>query len=62
MSFNEQSVVTVVLPIAYTKCLAGIISDIGTARINYGFNASTLQAYAPAGVKDISCCIVMLGY
>lgn len=62
MNFNEQAVVAVVPPIAYTKCLAGIISDIGTARINYGFNANTLQAYAPAGVKDIACYIVMLGY
>ena len=62
LNFNEQAAVTVVPPIAFTKCLAGIISDSGPARINYGFNASTLQAYAPAGVKDIVCCIVMLGY
>lgn len=62
LNFNEQAVVTVVPPIAYTKCLAGIISDTGSARINYGFHASVLQAYAPAGVKDISCGIVMLGY
>ena len=61
VKFNEQAVVAVVPPIAYTKCLAGIISDTGTARINYGFDASTLQAYAPAGVKDIVCGIVMLG-
>ena len=61
VKFNEQAVVAVVPPIAYTKCLAGIISDTGTARINYGFNTSTLQAYAPAGVKDIVCGIVMLG-
>jgi hypothetical protein len=61
MSFQEQGVVTVVPPIDF-KCLAGIISDTGTARVNYGFNASTLQAYAPAGVKDIACYIVMLGY
>lgn len=62
LNFNEQAVVTVVPPIAYTKCLAGTISDTGSARITYGFNASTLQAYAPAGVKDIACGIVMLGY
>ena len=62
MSFNEQGVVTVVPPIAFTKCLAGTVSDSGQARINYGFTASTLQAYAPAGVKDIVCYIVMLGY
>lgn len=62
MNFNEQAVVTVVPPIAYTKCLAGNISDIGQARISYGFDASTLHAYAPSGVKDIACFIVMLGY
>ena len=62
MGFNEQGVVTVVPPIAFTKCLAGAISDSGQARVNYGFYASTLQAYAPAGVKDIACYIVMLGY
>lgn len=62
MSFNEQGVVTVVPPIAFTKCLAGIVSDSGQARINYGFYASMLQAYAPTGVKDIACYIVMLGY
>ena len=62
MKFNEQAVVTVIPPIAFTKCLAGTISDTGQARIIYGFTASTLQAYAPAGVKDIACHIIMLGY
>lgn len=62
LNFNEQAVVTVVPPIAYTKCLAGTISDTGQARISYGFDASTLHAYAPSGVKDIVCVIVMLGY
>lgn len=57
--FHGQTVVTVVPPIA-CKCLAGVISDSGQARISYGFTASTLQAYAPAEVKDIACHIVML--
>lgn len=62
LNFNEQAVVTVVPPIAYTKCLAGTISDTGQSRISYGFDASALHAYAPSGVKDIVCVIVMLGY
>lgn len=61
MTFQEQGVVTVVPPIDF-KCLVGIISDSGQARIPYGFTASTIQAYAPAGVKDLACYIVMLGY
>lgn len=62
MKTNEQAAVKVVPPITFNRCLIGIVCDTGAARINYGFDAYTLQCYAPAGIKDIVFNIIMLGY
>lgn len=62
MRTDEQAVIKVVPPIIFNKCLIGIVCDTGPARINYGFDANTLQCYAPLGVKDIVFNLIMLGY
>lgn len=62
MMTNEQAVIKVVPPIIFNKCLTGIICDTGSARINYGFDANTLQCYALGGVKDIVFNLIMIGY
>ena len=62
MRTDEQAVIKVVPPIIFNKCLIGNICDTGPARINYGFDANTLQCYAPEGVKDIVFNLIMLGY
>ena len=59
---DGQAVVKVVPSITFNRCLIGIVCDIGSARINYGFDENNLQCYAPAGIKDISFNIIMLGY
>lgn len=62
MMTNEQAVIKVVPPIIFNKCLIGIVCDTGPARVNYGFDAITLQCYAPGGVKDIVFNLIMIGY
>lgn len=62
MRTDEQEVIKVVPPIIFNKCLIGIVCDTGPARVNYGFDASTLQCYALGGVKDIVFNLIMIGY
>ena len=57
---NKESI-TVTTPIAFSKCLVGVVSDYGGARISFGFNPNNLICYGPNISANTFCNIIMIG-
>ena len=58
---TNRTRLTITTPIAFSRCLAGVVSDYGDARLSFGFNHDELVCYGPGLSTPTTCNIIMIG-
>ena len=61
LSMTNRTSFTITTTIAFSRCLAGVVSDYGNARLSFGFNHDTLICYGPGLSTNTVCNIIMIG-